>query len=77
MVNQCPICKQSLDVKGEFCILHNDALQNLERQYSQWVKSYRGELGKEEYYRKLLSLNETGPAVKAVIRYVQEKEGSR
>jgi len=73
MANKCPVCNKTRDDEEEFCTLHNDALRNVERQYPEWVKSFGGNLAKEEYYRELLSLHETGSAAKAVLRYVQEK----
>ncbi|HUK49582.1 MAG TPA: hypothetical protein VLV18_01000 [Terriglobales bacterium] len=77
MVDLCPICRRPKETADQYCALHLSALHNLELAYPQWNKAYSGKLSQTEYYKKLLHLNETGEAAKALIRHVlQEFEGS-
>ena len=76
MVGRCPICNRTVEPAGDFCTLHNTALRNLEQQYLQWDKAYGGNLAKNDYYTKLLKLNETGPAAKNLIEYLRERAGN-
>jgi hypothetical protein len=73
MVGRCPICNRTLEPAREFCVLHNNALRNLEQQYPQWNRAFGGNLSKNDYYTKLLKLNETGPAAKNLIKYLRER----
>jgi hypothetical protein len=77
MVGRCPICARTSETTGEFCTLHNAALRNLERRYIQWNEAFGGNLTKDDYYARLLTLNETGPAAKTLIKYLRERGGSK
>jgi hypothetical protein len=77
MVGRCLICEKSREANGEFCALHTTALRNLEREYPRWNKSFGGSLTRDEYYTKLLSLNETGLAAKEVISHARVKGESK
>jgi hypothetical protein len=77
MVDRCPICERTRESAADFCTLHNTALQNLERQYVQWSKAFDGNLTKDDYYTKLLTLNETGSAAKTLIKYLRKAEGAK
>jgi hypothetical protein len=67
MVDQCSFCEKPRVSHSEYCSLHQVALANLEAQYANWLKAFDGKLTKDEYFSKLLNLNETGEAVKSLI----------
>jgi len=67
MVDQCSLCEKPREAESEYCSLHEAALTNLEAQYGKWLKAFGEGLSKDEYFSKLLSLDETGDAVKRLI----------
>jgi hypothetical protein len=67
MVDQCSLCEKPREPHSEYCRLHEAALTNLEAQYANWLTAFGGVLSKDEYFSKLLSLSETGDAVKRLI----------
>jgi len=77
MVERCRICEKSKDATGEFCFLHNTVFRNLERLHLQWNKAFGEQLSDEDYYKKLLSLDETGEAAKTLIKYLQQRKGDK
>jgi hypothetical protein len=46
---------------------------NLDREYERWRVAFGEELTRREYFEQLLHLEETGEAVKSVIRHVENK----
>ena len=75
MVDQCSLCEKPREPHSEYCSLHEDALTNLEAQYANWLVAFGGSLSKDDYFSKLLSLNETGDAVKRLITRNQTSAG--
>lgn len=73
MVDQCSLCEKPRETPSEYCSLHEAALTNLEAQYAKWLKAFGEDLPKDEYFSKLLSLDETGDAVK---RLIVRKQGN-
>jgi hypothetical protein len=73
MADHCPLCERPRLSPSEFCTLHSAAHDNLEDAYAAWSKSYDGNLTREEYFTRLEKLGETGPAAKAVIQHLREK----
>lgn len=67
MVDQCSLCEKPREAQSEYCSLHEAALTYLEAQYDKWLKAFGEGLSKDEYFSKLLSLDETGDAVKRLI----------
>lgn len=67
MVDQCSLCEKPREQHSEYCSLHEAALTKLEAHYANWFKAFGGTLSKDEYFSKLLSLDETGDAVKRLI----------
>ncbi|MGA2627752.1 MAG: hypothetical protein ABSF63_11955 [Candidatus Bathyarchaeia archaeon] len=61
------MCEKPRVSHSEYCSLHQVALANLEAQYANWLRAFGGELSKAEYFSKLMSLTETGEAVKSLI----------
>ena len=76
MPDHCAVCEKPKQIDSEFCSLHNAAHKGLEATYPKWKKSY-GNLTKAQYYCSLEKLNETGAAVKDVIRHFREKEATQ
>jgi hypothetical protein len=72
MVDQCILCEKPREPHSEYCSLHQAALTNLEAQYAKWIRAFGEGLPKDEYFSKLLSLDETGDAVKRLIIRKQE-----
>jgi hypothetical protein len=72
MVDQCSFCEKPREPHSEYCGLHKVALANLEAQYANWLMAFGGELSKDEYFSKLMSLRETGDAVKRLITRNQQ-----
>jgi hypothetical protein len=72
MPDHCALCERPKETESEFCSLHNAAGKGLDAAYSAWKKAY-GNLTKAEYLVRLEQLNETGVAVKDVIRHIREK----
>jgi len=73
MVDHCSLCEKPREPHSEYCSLHEAALTNLEAQYAPWLMAFGGSLSKDDYFSKLLSLNETGEAVKKLIMRNQTK----
>ncbi len=71
MVDQCSLCEKPRGAHSEYCSLHEAALTNLEAQYAKWLKAFGEDLSKDEYFSQLLSLDETGDAVKRLIMRTQ------
>jgi len=67
MVDQCSLCEEPREPHSEYCSLHEAALTNLEAQYANWQLAFGGGLSRDDYFSRLLSLNETGDAVKRLI----------
>jgi len=67
MVDQCSLCEKPRQPRSEYCSLHEAALTNLEVQYANWLIAFGASLSKDDYFSSLLSLNETGDAVKRLI----------
>jgi hypothetical protein len=76
LVDQCSLCTRPRESPSEFCSLHDAALRNLDAEYASWRKAFGGSLRKDEYFAKLLSLSETGGAVKKLIEHIQNKAGT-
>jgi hypothetical protein len=74
MVDECPICQRPKDQDSQFCSLHSEASKNLERQYEKWRMAFGEEIGRNEYFRQLLPLEETGQGVRRVIEYLQRSK---
>jgi len=70
MVKECPLCERRKEQRGEFCSFHNTALTNLKQAYKYWNEAYGG-LEEEEYYSRLETHQDTGSAVKDVIKYLR------
>jgi hypothetical protein len=49
-------------------------MRNLEAEYERWRTAFGGDMGRREYFERLLPLDETGAAVKKVIAYMQRKQ---
>ena len=75
MADQCSLCEKSREPHAEYCSLHEAALTNLEAQYANWQFAFGGGLSKDDYFSRLLSLNETGDAVKRLITRNQTNAG--
>ncbi len=73
MVDQCSLCEKPREASSEYCNLHEAALRNLQGQYAKWLKAFGESLSQDEYFSKLLSLDETGDAVK---RLIMRKQGN-
>jgi len=76
MDDQCPLCERRKEPGSEFCSVHRAASANIESAYSTWSEAYGGHLSKDEYYKKLVALGETGDAVKEVIQHLRNTGGS-
>jgi len=61
-------------LESQFCMLHTEAMKNLEGEYERWCKAFGEEISKREYFERLLNLDETGAAVKSVIVYVRQRQ---
>ncbi len=55
-------------MESDLCELHLMAELSLEAAYEDWSKAYGGKLQYREFLEELLELNETGWAVKDLIR---------
>jgi hypothetical protein len=64
----CPICGRGADRGSDLCGLHLEAELNLEKAYGDWSEAYGGGLQYREFLERLLELDETGWAVKEIIR---------
>jgi hypothetical protein len=73
MSDQCPLCERRRAPSSEFCNLHNVALNNLENAYMVWNRGHGGNLNKSEYFTKIEKLDETGNAVKDIIKHLRGK----
>lgn len=67
---KCPICGNIKEKNFKFCEIHELAYSNLKKSYELWHIAYNKNLSKKSYFNKLLSLKETGEAVKEVILYL-------
>jgi len=61
-------------LESQFCLLHTEAMKNLEREYERWCKAFGEKISEPEYFERLLNLDETGAAVKSVIVYVRQRQ---
>ena len=75
MVDQCCLCEKPREPHSKYCSLHQAASTILEAQYATWLMAFGGSLSKDDYFSKLLSLNETGDAVKRLITRNQTNAG--
>jgi len=66
----CIICGRPL--KGEYCIYHTLALQNLRAAYKKWNDAYGG-LSWDEFTAKIKKTEGTGQWVLEVIDHLNEK----
>jgi len=73
MGERCPLCERDREPSKQFCSLHNSAFRNLEDGYGKWVRALGNKLTKEEYYDKLETMQDTGQAVREVIRGLRGK----
>jgi predicted amidophosphoribosyltransferase len=76
MAEHCSLCERPSTPPSELCSTHHAALANLESAYAKWCDAFGAALTKEEYYSTLLKRDETGAAVKAVIKHLNE-QGAR
>ncbi len=67
MVDQCSVCEKPRNEHSEYCSVHEAAKTNLEAEYANWFRAFSGAISKEEYFSRLLDLEETGEAVKRLI----------
>ena len=74
VVDECPICNRIGSSKSRPCSLHQEAMRNLDSQYEAWRSAMGGDLSRNEYYKCLLALGETGTAVKQAIEYLRGTE---
>jgi hypothetical protein len=72
MPDHCALCERLKETESEFCSLHNAAERGLDSAYPAWKKAC-GNLTRAEYFVRLERLNETGSAVKDLIRHLREK----
>jgi hypothetical protein len=75
MPDQCLLCKRPKDSGVEFCDLHEKASKGLEESYSLWNRAFGGKLARKEYFVRLTRLDETGSAVKDIIKHKLAGEG--
>tara|TARA_Y100001949_G_C15939738_1_gene309614 strand:+ start:704 stop:919 length:216 start_codon:yes stop_codon:yes gene_type:complete len=65
-MNTCKLCDNTVENKGEFCIYHNNALDNLNSGYVIW-KNRVDYIEREQYLKTLLEISTTGTLVKQII----------
>lgn len=68
----------SEESKLQLCQRHENALQNLDKTYSGWIKAYGKQYNKKKYYLTLITNEElkTGKWVREVINHLMEEEVS-
>lgn len=74
--SQCPVCERSVSNDlNSFCTYHKMALDNIRKQYNEWVKAY-GSLTKEEYLHQLIENDSAGEWVLEVAEYLLREGAS-
>ena len=76
-MEKCPLCERQKQPEGQFCSFHAIALKNLEKAYLDWSAAYDGVLTRGQYFTRLMELNDTGAAVKDVIRLLRGREAGK
>lgn len=73
MAERCPLCERDKEPSKQFCSLHHSAFANLEDAYGKWLRAFGDRLTKDQYYDRLERMEETGQAVRDVIRGLRGK----
>lgn len=67
----CLVCQAEVEASSRFCPIHTRAFLSLRTAFAKWTLGY-GNLGKDEFLRRIVRLSETGGKTKEIARFLIE-----